>query len=89
MKDNKQNSRFEIITDGLVTFADYRLEKNILTIKYVEAPIELRGAGTAGKLMEEIAKKADAENLKIIPICGYAAVWLRKHKNYHHLLETN
>jgi predicted GNAT family acetyltransferase len=89
MKDNKQNSRFEIITNGLITFADYRLEKNILTIKYVEAPIELRGTGSAGKLMEEIAKKADAENLKIIPICGYVAAWLRKHKNYHHLLETN
>lgn len=89
MKDNEQNSRFEITTDRLVTFADYRLEKNILTIKYVEAPIELRGTGSAGKLMEEIAKKADAENLKIIPICGYAVAWLRKHKNYHHLLETN
>ncbi len=86
MKNNSSKSRFELETDGLITFADYKLEKNILTINYVEAPVELRGSGASGKLMEEIAKKARVENLKIIPICGYAAVWLRKHKEFSDLV---
>jgi hypothetical protein len=29
---------------------------------------------------------ARAENLKIVPICGYAASWLRKHKEHHDLM---
>ena len=36
--------------------------------------------------MEEIAQLAKKNNLKINPICGYAAVWLRKHKEYHDLV---
>jgi len=87
MKNNISNSRFELESEGLITFANYKLQQNILTITHVEAPIELRGSGTAGKLMEEIAKKARDENLKIIPICGYAAVWLRKHKEFSDLVE--
>ena len=86
MKNNSQKSRFELETEGLITFADYQLKDNILTINHVEAPVELRGSGSAGKLMEEIAKKARAENLKIVPICGYASVWLRRNKEFKDLL---
>lgn len=80
MKDNKLSSRFELEKDGKIVFADYRLEDKTLYIDYVEAPQELRGTGAAGRLMEEIVKKANAENLKIVPICGYAALWLKRHK---------
>jgi predicted GNAT family acetyltransferase len=29
---------------------------------------------------------AKKDKLKINPVCGYAAAWLRKHKEYHDLL---
>jgi hypothetical protein len=79
-------SRFEVETEGLVTYANYRLEGKKLYIDYVFAPEELRGTGSAGKLMEEIAKKARSESLKIVPVCGYAAMWMKRHKDYHDLL---
>lgn len=80
MKDNKASSRFELKVDNLIVFANYRLEKNILYIDYVFSPEDLRGTGAAGKLMEEIVKLAESQNLEITPICGYAAAWLRRHK---------
>jgi len=86
MKNNIAESRYEIETDGQITFANYRRDADIITIDHVEAPVELRGSGTAGKLMEEIAKMAQKENLKIVPICGYASVWLRRNKEYRNLL---
>jgi predicted GNAT family acetyltransferase len=86
MRNNLEKSRFELESDGLITFADYKLQDNVITISHVEAPVEQRGSGTAGNLMEEIAKKATAENLKIIPVCGYASVWLRRHKEYRNLI---
>lgn len=88
MINNKEFSRFELEIDGHVTFATYLLEGKILTIDYVFAPEELRGTGAAGKLMGEVAEFAKKENLKIIPICGYAAVWLKKHKEYHDLIKV-
>jgi uncharacterized protein len=86
MKDNLEKSRFELSIENHIAYANYRLNEKTLIIDYVFAPEELRGTGAAGKLMEEIAQKARVENLKITPICGYAAVWMKKHKEYHDLL---
>ncbi len=85
MKDNKDQSRFELVEQGHTAYADYGLSDGVLSIKYVFSPSELRGQGTASRLMEGIASHARAENLKILPICSYAAAWLRKHKAYHDL----
>ena len=71
-------TRFELIIDGHTTFADYRREGSTITINHVEAPQILRGTGAASKLMQAIADKAKAEKLHLIPICSYAATWLKR-----------
>lgn len=76
--DNKAKNRFEYHVGGSFAYADYRRENGTLFIDYVEAPAELQGTGTAGKLMREIVTLAATEKLGITPICGYAASWLRK-----------
>ncbi|PZQ44945.1 MAG: N-acetyltransferase [Micavibrio aeruginosavorus] len=86
IKDNKTAGRYELEESGHVAHADYRKENGTLYIKYVEAPEALRGTGAAGRLMEGVTAVARAENLKIMPICGYAASWLRKHKEHHDLM---
>jgi hypothetical protein len=86
MKNNQALSRYELEINGLVAFADYRTEGDIIIIDYVFAPPELRGAGAAGSLMKEIVGEAMNKKMKIHPVCSYAAVWLRKHKEYHDLI---
>lgn len=84
--DNQAASRFELIEQGHTAYADYRKEGETLYLKYVFAPDALRGSGAAGRLMDGITGFARAEKLKIVPICGYAASWLRKHKEHHDLM---
>ncbi len=84
--DNTSLNRFELVEQGHVAYADYEIETGVLSIKYVFAPDELRGTGSAGRLMAGITDIARARGLKIIPICGYAASWLRKHKEHHDLM---
>ncbi len=84
--DNRAQRRFELMEDGHTAYADYAVEKDVLSIKYVFAPEALRGSGAAGRLMAGVTDFARAQNLKIIPICGYAASWLRKHKEHHDLM---
>ncbi len=86
LQDNDARSRFEYEVDGQVVFADYRRQGDVLAILHVEAPPALRGTGAAGKLMEGVAEKARAEGMKIRPLCGYAAAWLRRHRAHHDLL---
>lgn len=86
MKNNKELSRYELEISGKIVYADYHLEGNVLNIDYVFSPEELRGSGAAGRLMEEVAQLAQKNEMKINPICGYAALWLRRHKEYGNLV---
>lgn len=79
--DNSAQSRFELEVDGKIAFATYRREGSVLHIPHVEAPPSLRGSGAAGRLMQGIIEIARAQNLRIVPICSYASLWMRRHKD--------
>lgn len=85
-KNNTAQNRYEYHTDGHTAFANYHIQNDILYIDYVEAPQELRGTGAAGRLMQHVADTARQENRKMIPVCGYAAAWLRKHPEFNELM---
>lgn len=86
--DNPDKGRFELMIDGQIVFANYRIEGDTLFINYVEFPEALRGSGAAGKLMEGIMEIAGRQKLQIVPICGYAGSWIRRHPQYQDLLKA-
>lgn len=55
---------------GSLDFA--RPEAGVLRIDYVEVAPELRGTGLGRQLVEAAVEWAREENMKIVPICGYA-----------------
>lgn len=79
-------ARYEMEEQGLTSWADYRLSGERLYIDHVESPPALRGTGAAGRLMAALAADARARNLRITPICGYAAAWLRRSKAFADLV---
>ena len=80
-KDNVEKSRFEWTEKGLTVFADYYPARDALVIPHVEAPMPLRGTGAADRLMAALADHARAQGLKLVPTCGYAAAWFRRHRD--------
>ncbi|HWA88811.1 MAG TPA: GNAT family N-acetyltransferase [Rhizomicrobium sp.] len=72
-------SRFELEENGFTAFATYRRSGDTVTIPHVEAPKELQGKGSAGRLMEGIAQLARARGFKIVPTCPYAVAWFKRH----------
>ncbi len=70
---------------GNLVFADYRRQGSSLVISWVEAALPLRGTGAADRLMHGIAELARDEGRTIIPLCGYAASWIRGHRAYRDL----
>ena len=78
--------RYEMDEQGLTSWADYRLSGDRLYIDHVESPVALRGSGAAGRLMAALSADARARNLRITPICGYAAAWLRRSKAFGDLV---
>ena len=86
LRDNAAKGQFEMDEQGLTSFATYRREGGTMYIDYVFAPPALRGTGASGRLMTAVAETAQREKLKIVPICGYAAGWLRASKTYRDLV---
>jgi predicted GNAT family acetyltransferase len=86
LRDNRLAGRFEWDEGGMTAFADYRRAEGRLILDHVEAPPALRGSGAAGRLMEAITAMARAQGLRIIPVCGYAARWLRIRPEHSDLL---
>jgi predicted GNAT family acetyltransferase len=78
--------RYEMDEQGLTSWADYRLAGQRLYIDHVESPVSLRGTGAAGRLMAALAADARARSLTITPICGYAAAWLRRSREFGDLV---
>ena len=85
--ENAGAGRFELIEPGGTAFAVYRREDGRLVVPYVEAPPLLRGSGAAGRLMEGVLATARREGLKVVPLCGYAAAYIRRHREHHDLID--
>ena len=79
VKDNPARGRFEMVEAGQIVFADYRRDGARLIIDHVEAPMALRGTGAAGRFMEGLVAEARRQDATLVPLCGYAAAWLRRH----------
>lgn len=87
--DHAALQRFELEEDGRLAFADYREMDGVLMLPHVEAHPDLRGKGTAGRLMEGVLEIARARGLKVTPICGYAVAYLQRHPEHQDLLSSS
>ena len=85
LKDNRAAGRLEMEEAGQVVFADYRRDGRRLFIDHVEAPVALRGTGAAGRLMKGVLERARADQVKVLPLCGYARAWMQRHPEYKDL----
>lgn len=84
--DNTAQHRFELQEQGLIAFADYSRSGDVLIIPHVEAPMALRGQGTAGRLMQGLLDIVRERGLKVVPSCPYADAFIKRHKQYQDLL---
>ncbi len=86
LRDDAAAGRLEMDEAGQTVFADYRLDGARLIIDHVEAPLALRGTGAAGRFMTGLAHFARERDLTVVPLCGYAARWLRASDEHRDLI---
>lgn len=79
--NNVEASRYELLTDGYLSVAEYRREGNTCHINHVEVPPELRGRGVAALLMQGVVEDARRHGLTLVPVCSYAVTYLQRHKD--------
>ena len=88
--DDADSSRFTLLLDGEpVGLADYSLggpDGTVVTIPHVETDPAHRGKGFAATLMDGIVDAVRTDGRTILPLCPYAATYMRDRPATHDLL---
>ena len=84
---NPGENRFEISWDGYPGRLDYIQDGKNFVITHVGVHPELRGQGVAGRIVEASLVYAREQSLRVIPMCSYAAAYMRRHPEYAELMK--
>lgn len=82
---NVAEHRFETWIDGKLSKLDYIEDDKNFVITHVGVQPELRGQGVAGKIVQVGLEYAKARSLRVVPMCSYAAAYIRRHPEYAEL----
>lgn len=79
---NPEKKRFETNVEGYPSKLDYIQDGKNFVITHVGVHPELRGHGLAGLIVEAGLAYARKNDLRVIPMCSYAAAYIRRHPEY-------
>ncbi len=80
--NNESERCLEVLLNGLLSKLDYIQDEDTFVITHVGVHPDLRGQGVAGKLTQAGLEYAKARSLRVIPMCSYAAAYIRRHPQY-------
>ena len=83
---NTAAGRFEIVLEGAVARADYRMNGNVMRLVHTEVPRVHEGKGLAGRLVRAALEFASANQLRVSPQCSYVRDYMHRHPETHALL---
>jgi len=82
---NPSEKRFETWIDGYLSKLDYIQDDKNFVITHVGVHPALRGQGVAGRIVEVSLVYARENSLRVVPMCSYAAAFIRRHPEYANL----
>ena len=82
VRDNRDQNRLELETEGGLAFANYRRTPSAVIITHTETPRALRGRGIASELVKGALELIRADGRKVIAGCGFVLDYLDKHPEY-------
>ena len=82
---NEANNAFEVWIDGHLSKLDYIQDAKNFVITHVGVYPEHRGQGVAAKIVETGLEYARQNSLRVIPMCSYAAAYIRRNPQHREL----
>ena len=82
---NPAERRFETWIEGELSKLDYIEDGKNFVITHVGVHPSLRGQGVAGRIVQVSLEHAKNRGLRVVPMCSYAAAYIRRHPEYAEL----
>lgn len=77
--------RFTANVEGNHCVLDYHVANGVMSITYTGVPAEVGGRGIAAALTKFALDTARVAGWKVLPLCSYAAAYMRRHPHYEDL----
>ena len=84
--NNETSHNFELIVDGQRSFIDYKVKGDKIYLIHTEVPEVLQGQGVAEVLVEKAFNYIEEQKIKIVPLCAYVQVFLKRHPEWDKLI---
>ncbi len=84
---NPAENRFETWIDGKLSKLDYLEDGDSIVMTHVGVHPDLRGQGVAGKITEAALDYAGRKSLRVIPMCSYVAMYIRRNPQFAELTQ--
>jgi predicted GNAT family acetyltransferase len=84
--NNESIHNFELMVDGYRSFIDYKQKGDKLYLIHTEVAPELKGKGVAEALVEKTFRYMETNGLKLVPLCVYVQLFLKRHPEWNRLL---
>ncbi len=86
VEHNAKEHRYEARAGSYLAVAEYRRSGDTITFTHTGVPKPIEGRGIASQLAHTALEQARAEGLKVIPLCPFFAVYIRRHPEYADLV---
>jgi len=86
VRHNPAAHRYEAEVEGHLAVAEYTLEGDRQVFTHTFVPPELRGRGVAEQLVRTALEEARAAGRKVVPLCSYVAVFIRRNPEFQPLV---
>ena len=88
--DNHAELRYEALVDGeLIGEIRYRTEPGLVVLVHTEVAPSAEGTGVGSLLVGQALDDIRARGLHVVPLCPFAAAYIRRHPDYADLVETD
>jgi hypothetical protein len=77
--------RFTANVEGNRCVLDYHLANGVMSITHTGVPAQVGGRGIAAELTKFALDTARLAGWKVLPLCSYAAAYMRRHAKYEDL----
>ncbi|WP_317046723.1 GNAT family N-acetyltransferase [Spirosoma pollinicola] len=89
IKNNTHRHQFELDTDGKLSIVVYqKVDDETLALTHTEVDPSLEGHGVGSKLVEGVLQYIEQHDLKIVPLCPFVSVYLKRHPDWQRVVST-
>jgi uncharacterized protein len=79
-------NRLEVSVEGGLGVLRYQIAGDTMWLLHVQVPPEAQGHGVASQLTRTALELAKERGLKVVPVCSFAATYIRRHPEYSAML---